>query len=149
MALRITTLVGVLALLLAVPAATLAQETEATADHQEAIGEAKTAARAWLALLDAQDYTATWDQAGELLKGAVELRLWQRRMSVTLGPLGPVASRAVRSSGYSTTLPNAPDGEYVVLEYDTSFESQQTAFEEIVLKREADGMWRVSGYRIK
>jgi hypothetical protein len=149
MALRITTLVGVLALLLAAPAAIWAQETETTADQQEAIAEAKTAAKAWLALLDAQDYTATWEQAGELLKGAVELRRWQRTMSVTLGPLGQVASRAVRTSKYSTTLPHAPDGEYVVIEYDTSFESQQTALEEVILKNETDGMWRVSGYRIK
>ena len=146
---RTTTLVGVLALLLAAPAPTRAEETETTADHQEAIGEARTAAKAWLALLDARDYTATWDQGGELLRGAVDLRRWQRTMSVTLGPLGPVASRAVRSSRYSTTLPHAPEGEYVVLEYDTSFESQQTALEEVILKKETDGMWRVSGYRIK
>jgi hypothetical protein len=147
MALRITILVGVLALLLGAPAATLAQEADGA--EAEAIAAAKAAAKEWLALLDAWDFTGTWEQAGELLKAAVEQRRWERQMSVTLGPLGRAQSRAVRSSEYSTTMPGAPDGEYVEIKYDTSFENKQTAMETVVMRKETDGAWRVSGYFIK
>ena len=70
-------------------------------------------------------------------------------MSVTRGPLGKAGSRGVRSSEYSTTMPGAPDGEYVVVRFDTTFESGQTALETVVLKKETDGLFRVQGYFIR
>lgn len=141
MALRIMTLVGVLALLLGAPAAALAQD--------EAIDAARATAKEWLALLDDQEWAQTWEQAGELLKAAVSQDEWARTMSVTLGPLGKVESRAVRSSEYSTTMPGAPDGEYVVVQFDTTFENKQTALENVVMMKQSDGSWRIAGYRIK
>ena len=141
MALRITTLVGVLALLLGAPLTARANEA--------AIGQARTVANAWLAQLHDYEYEETWATAGELLKAAVSRDEWSKRMSVTLGPLGKAASSAVRSTEYSTTMPGAPDGEYVVVKFDTSFENKQTALETLALKKESDGLWRVSGYYIK
>lgn len=141
MALRIMTLVGVLALLLGPPAATLTPD--------EAIDAARANAKEWLALLDDQEWAQTWEQAGKLLKAAVSQDEWARTMFVTLGPLGKVESRAVRSSEYSTTMPGAPDGEYVVVQFDTTFENKQTALESVVMMKQSDGSWRVAGYRIK
>jgi hypothetical protein len=135
------TLIGVLALL---PGSTVAGQ-----GPDEAKDEARTAAREWLARLDAQDYDETWKTAGELLKAAVGQEEWSAKLSVTLGPLGKVDSRGVRSSEYSTTMPGAPDGEYVVVKFDTSFENKQTAQETMVLKREPDGAWKVSGSFIR
>jgi len=64
-------------------------------------------------------------------------------------PLGKVLWRKVKSATYTKTLPGAPDGEYVVIQYDTSFEHKQSAVETITPMLDQDGKWRVSGYFIK
>lgn len=141
MPLRTLTLVCALALLAGAP-------NRGRADA-EAVAQGRASAKEWLVMLDAQDYDGTWSAAGELLKAAVTQDEWARRMSVTLGPLGKVESRAVRSSEYSTTMPGAPDGEYVVIQFDTSFASKQAALENVVMRKQSDGSWRVAGYRIR
>ena len=141
MALRILSLVGALALLLGAPEDGRAQD--------EAVEQARTAAQEWLAMLDAQDYDGSWKACGDLLKAAVSQEEWSAKLSVTLGPLGKAGSRGVRSTEFSKTMPSAPDGEYVIVKLDTSFENKQTAVETVVLRKEPDGAWRVSGYFIK
>jgi len=51
--------------------------------------------------------------------------------------------------GYSKTLPGAPDGEYVVVQYQTIFTHKKEAVETVVSAREKDGSWKMSGYFIK
>ncbi|MGH7422575.1 MAG: DUF4019 domain-containing protein [Candidatus Methylomirabilales bacterium] len=46
-------------------------------------------------------------------------------------------------------MPGAPDGHYVVIQYETSFEKKASAFETITPMREKDGKWRVAGYYIR
>lgn len=48
-----------------------------------------------------------------------------------------------------TSLPGAPDGKYVVIQYDTSFENKKAAVETVTPMLDKDGKWRVSGYYIK
>lgn len=141
MARRILSVLGALALLLG-----LAGSVRADA---ESIEQATTAARGWLSLLDGQEFDESWRLAGKLLKGAVAQEEWTAKLSVTLGPLGKKTSRGVKSSEYSTTMPGAPDGEYVLIQFDTSFENKRAAVETVVMKRESDGLWRVSGYFIR
>jgi hypothetical protein len=142
---RIAGVVGALALLSVLAGPSWAQN-EAI---EQAIGEAKTSARAWLVLLDRHDFDKSWEKAGEAIRAAVSQKEWTAKLSVTLGPLGKVGSRGVKSAEYATTLPGAPDGEYVVLKYDTGFENKQAAVETVVLGKEPDGLWRVSGYFIR
>jgi hypothetical protein len=48
-----------------------------------------------------------------------------------------------------TELPGAPDGEYVVFQFDTQFEHKRAAVETVTPMRDPDGSWRVSGYFIR
>jgi hypothetical protein len=57
--------------------------------------------------------------------------------------------RALKNANYTKTLPGAPDGEYVVLQYETSFEHKQSAAETVTPTLDKDGKWPVSGYFIK
>jgi hypothetical protein len=70
-------------------------------------------------------------------------------MKSTRAPLGAVRTRKLKSATYTKTLPGAPDGEYVVIQYDTSFENKKSAVETITPMLDKDGKWRVSGYFIK
>ncbi len=64
-------------------------------------------------------------------------------------PLGKVISREVESKKYKKFLPGAPDGEYVVIKFLSSFVNKKFAVETVILTLEKDGMWRLSGYYIK
>jgi hypothetical protein len=115
----------------------------------DAESQAEESSMAWLELVDAGDYTASWEEAAGYFKGAVNRETWRQTVSAVRQPLGPVLSRQLRSKAYTTTLPGAPDGEYVVLEYDTVFENKEAAVETITPMKDEDGEWRVSGYYIK
>ena len=64
-------------------------------------------------------------------------------------PLGKIITRKVESKHYTTSLPGAPDGEYVVIQCKTSFTNKKSATETITPMKDKDGKWRVSGYYIK
>lgn len=111
--------------------------------------EAQKAAEQWLALVDGGKYAESWDTAAAYFKGAVSKDQWQSSMVALRKPLGDLVSRKLKTAKYSKTLPGAPDGEYVVLEFDTSFANKKTATETVTPLLDKDGKWRVSGYFIK
>jgi hypothetical protein len=115
-------------------------------DPEEA---AVAAAQAWLALVDAGEYGQSWDQAAELFRNAVSREEWERMAGGVRKPFGALVSRELKAAQATTTLPGAPDGEYVVVHFAASFENKQSAFETVTPMKDADGVWRVSGYYIK
>lgn len=110
---------------------------------------AQQSAESWLALTDAGNYAESWEQASQLFKAAVTKQQWQSALESVRTPLGKLLSRKLKSATFSKTLPGAPDGQYVVIQYDSSFENKQSAVETITPMLEKDGKWRVSGYFIK
>jgi hypothetical protein len=60
-----------------------------------------------------------------------------------------MVSRELISKTYAQSLPDAPDGEYVVIQFKTSFEYKNTAIETVTPMLDNDGIWRVSGYYIR
>jgi hypothetical protein len=110
---------------------------------------AQQSADAWLALVDSGKYADSWQEASQLFKAHVTKEQWQDALRATRDPLGKMLSRKLKSATYKTTLPGAPDGEYVVLQYESSFEHKQSAVETVTPMLDKDGKWRVSGYYIK
>lgn len=106
-------------------------------------------AEKWLALVDSGKYAESWDEASELFKSAITKEQWQKTLKSTLGPLGKLQSRKLKSAIFAKSLPGAPDGEYVVIQYDSSFENKKSAVETLTPMRDKDGTWRVSGYFIR
>jgi hypothetical protein len=110
---------------------------------------AVSAAEKWLATVDAEKYAASWKEAAEFFRNAVKPEQWEQSMQAARKPLGKLISRKVQTKIYKTSLPGAPDGEYVVIQFETSFENKQTAIETVTPMMDKDGNWRVSGYYIK
>jgi len=110
---------------------------------------AVTAASAWLSLVDEGNYVESWNQASGFFKAAVTQEQWQQSLRAFRPPLGKVVARKLKSKQYTRTLPGAPDGEYVVIQYETTFENKQSATETVTPMLDKDGIWRVSGYYIK
>ena len=122
-----------------------------TADiHANEVSEkaALTSAVVWLALSDGGKYPETWDQAATYFKNALTKDRWVASLKGGRTPLGKVLSRKLKSKMYTRSLPGAPDGEYVVIMYDTQFENKESAVETITPMLDRDGKWRVAGYLI-
>lgn len=108
-----------------------------------------TAAEQWLGLVDAGKYGESWKEAADFFRNTVKQGDWEQALQSVRKPLGKLVSRQVRSNSYMTSLPGAPDGEYVVIQFETSFENKKSAIETITPMLDKDGKWRVSGYYIK
>ena len=111
--------------------------------------EAQAAAESWLALVDSGSYADSWEQAASAFKTAVKKDDWSRAVTSARGPVGKVVSRKLKSRKYTEKLPGAPDGKYVVIQYDTVFEHKSSAIETITPMADTDGAWRVSGYFVR
>jgi len=110
---------------------------------------ALSSAEIWVTLVDEGRYADSWSEAAGYFKGAVKQEKWQETLQAVRKPLGKVISREVKSKSYQTSLPGAPDGEYVVIRFETSFENKKSAVETVTPMMDKDGKWRVSGYFIK
>jgi len=104
---------------------------------------------AWLSLVDEGNYAESWNQAAGLFKNAVTKEQWQSTVKAVRTPLGKAVVRKLKSKKYTETMPGAPDGEYVVIQYETTFENKKSAVETVTPMLDKDGKWRVSGYYIK
>jgi hypothetical protein len=107
-----------------------------------------TAAQQWLALVDAGKYSESWKEAAEYFRNAVPQEQWKQMLQSVRGPLGKKLSRKLKIKEYKTSLPGAPDGEYVVIQYETSYQNKKSAVETVTPMLDKDGKWRVAGYYI-
>ena len=110
--------------------------------------DADQAAGKWLALVDGQQYLESWNSAATLFKQQVSSDHWLQAIGAARTPLGSMISRKLVSATYATSLPGAPDGEYVVLQYQTRFQFKQSAIETVTPMLD-DNRWRVSGYYVR
>ncbi len=116
---------------------------------QDKTTAAKGAAEAWLKLVDSGNYAQSWEQAANLMKTSVAKEQWQQILDSNRAPLGPLISRKLTSAEYKEGLPGAPAGQYVVLQYDSSFQHRSSVIETAAPTLDKDGTWRVSLYYIK
>lgn len=133
-----------LVLLLALPASpsVLLAASEATA-------VASSAALEWLQKVDTANYSGSWQSAASMFKAAVSVQAWEQAVQSVRAPLGALRKRVEKSTKATSTLPGAPDGQYVVIQYDTAFEGKAAAVETVIVSKDRDGFWRVAGYFIK
>lgn len=132
--------------LIAATAMSLAAGNESEAAKKKA---AQTAAESWLKLMDKGEYAESWGQAASIFKSAIAEEQWAQQARAAREPLGKMTSRTFKSADYETSLPGAPDGEYVVIQFSASFANKKDAVETVTPMLDKDGKWRVSGYYIK
>ena len=117
--------------------------------NPEAERAAVAAAEAWLKLVDAGDYEASWQASSAFFRNAVTREQWEKSMRTFRTPLGGNLSRRIKSRRYRTSLPGAPDGQYVIIRFKSSFAQKKSAVETVTPMLEENGVWHVSGYYIK
>jgi hypothetical protein len=122
---------------------------DAGAQDMEAVSQAEAAATEWLALVDAGNYAGSWEQSAVLFKAALSASSWASAAQAKRAALGELKLREINSTAFTRKMPDAPDGEYVVIMYASTFENGSEATEIVIPVHEKDGSWRVSGYDIR
>ncbi len=114
---------------------------------QASVQAAEAAALSWLALIDSGKYHQAWEASSPLLKAPLSSSMLARTVELARKEFGPVESRRrVQTSRY-TSMPGAPDGDYIVFIFQTRFENKARGIETITPHLE-NGTWRVSGYYV-
>lgn len=137
---KIPVLIIVVLVLCAVPVLAGSSEKE---------NAAVISAKKWLKMVDSGSYAESWNEAAELFRNAIKQEQWKQSLQAARKPLGKLVTRRIKTKIYKTSLPGAPDGEYVIIEFETSFEHKKSAIETVTPMMDKDGRWRVSGYYIK
>jgi len=133
-----------------VPAATSSSQVAAAAQESDSV----QAARQWLALVDAEDWTASWNATGQSFRALNTVERWAEASRKVHESFGPVRSRTltnVDKVGPATTrqlvsedfVPAPPMG-YQVVKFRTDYANKAGVIETLSLVRE-NGTWRVVG----
>ena len=103
----------------------------------------------WLAQCDQAKYGESWKNAATYFKNAVKKDQWEQMVAAVRKPLGKVVKRDVKSQKYQTAAPGAPDGEYVIIQFDSTFENKKESTETLTMMMDKDRGWRAAGYFLK
>lgn len=110
--------------------------------------KAVKSAKEWLKLVDSGKYSESWNQASLLFRQSMTSEMWTKQMGSFLPSLGKVKERKIMAAKYYTSLPGAPEGEYVIIQFRTSFENRNNSIETVTTMNE-NKKWKVSGYYIR
>lgn len=102
---------------------------------------------AWLHLVDNQKYGESWSEASSFFRGHIHQQQWVDMVKGARTPLGALKSRKVSKVTTATTLPGAADGEYTVIQFQSSFQNKADAVETVTMMKDG-GAWRTAGYFI-
>jgi len=126
------------------------QQAEPAADpHTAEEQAAERQALGFLGYLDHGRFADSYAYTGMLIRAQLDRDAFAKQIEEKVrAGVGALISRELIDASYTTTVPGAPDGQYVVLHYAVSFANRQEEVETMVLAF-AKGYWRVSGYYIK
>jgi hypothetical protein len=129
---------SVLLLLLAVAAGMADPQTPAT-----------KSAESWLTLVDAGKFGESWEQASPAFKAAITKEKWTEALTKVRDQVGKFESRKLSETQTIKDPPNAPPGDYTVLQYTSNFANKNDATEIVAVSLDDDKHWRTSGYFVK
>ena len=107
------------------------------------------AAQSWVSLIDDGNYSQSWKEAAASFQGAVKEKAWEDSMKKFRQPLGALVSRKVKTTQSATSPPGAPAGQYMLMQFETSFKEKNPAIETVTFVLEKDGKWKAAGFFIK
>jgi hypothetical protein len=110
---------------------------------------AQLAALAWLAHVDSGDLWAVWTHCSGLFRDTIDRSAWEKTLQTWRAPLGSTCARTLHAAKLTRSIPAAPLGEYVLLQFKTQFACSASAVETVTLLKDQDNTWRVSGYYFK
>jgi hypothetical protein len=122
---------------------------QAPGDTAATVGAAESAAQVWLATVDKGEIAKSWDEAALSFQLAVTEAKWEQAVKSARGPFEPFGTRRRIMARYTTEPPNAPPGQYVLLQYSTNVSGGRQVVETVVPVLDGKRGWRVAGYFVR
>lgn len=106
--------------------------------------EAYRAAVAWLDLIDQGQYEESWDAGAQLMHLAMPREDWTQGLDRVFSQLGGLVQREFKEAQFTDTLPGAPKGAYVILQFHGTYQSARLV-ETLTFVQEGEA-WKAGGY---
>lgn len=119
-----------------------------TPDEETSI-RATDAAVKFLYLIDNGEYGQSWEVASAHLQETISKEEWEKKLEEVRGAIGSVTERVKDDVTYLEAAGDMPEGEYVVIRFNTSFSERKFMIENVTLHLAAGSEWRVGGYFFK
>jgi len=103
----------------------------------------------WLVLLDTGKWDRSWIEAAQSFQDVVDRGEWTETIELIRAPLGDLLSREILTIQYTDNLPDAQEGKYFIIQFESSFANKDNAIETLLPSLEEDKGWRISGYYIR
>lgn len=116
--------------------------------NTEKAEKATAVAMEFLQLIDAEKYAESWQMAAGLMKEKVAEKDWVEKLTKARTLSGEVLERAEKSTTYSPSAQDSPEGEYISLIFDSKYQRAESVSEYVTVMLE-DGHWKVAGYFIQ
>jgi hypothetical protein len=114
-------------------------------DEKEVI----TAAEEFVALIDLGLFSESWDEGDHLLQIRTSRPDWISNLTLNHSLFGWVIERRPKLTSYRGSLPGLPDGDYVIVVFESFFEKKRSAIETVIMVLDEEGEWRSTGYTLK
>lgn len=113
----------------------------------------------WLAVIDAERYNEAWGQCSDGLQADISAVEWSEGLAKVRGQLGIPIARKMAKLVPTDYLPDAPNGDYMVVSFESEFAGRSESTNEIVVLEKAvvftselqealQGKWVVAAYYI-
>lgn len=119
------------------------------AEESNILDKVGSSARSWLELIDSGAYQESWENSSSLFKAKMPESKWIKSITAIRTPHGAIKARYIATAASTKTLTGFPEGEYVVLQFYTTFVKKGLALETITLAKNQDETWQVLEYSIK
>jgi hypothetical protein len=113
---------------------------------------AVAAMQTWLKGIDQSEYAQSWTDASASFQKALTSAQWVSALNSVRTPLGKCTDRKLASSLHQTEVTGpggTQKGDFVVAQFNSSFENLAYAVETVCFEKAPDGTWKASGYYIK
>jgi len=110
---------------------------------------ATAAAILFLQQVDADLFVESWQLTAPAMQAKIPQQEWVDQLAKLRGLTGPLVQRTEKKVVLSTPAEYSPEGEYIVITFDSTYRRKADASEIVTVMQENDGDWRVAGYYIK
>ncbi|GEM_PF-1121001 len=124
-------------------------KASAEKDSDPDVALAKKAALAWLALVDAGKFEATWDEAAAPFQKAQSKSDWAKGLGGARPTMGKLVVRTFLNHEVRAALPNLPPGKYITVRFTTVFEKHANGSESVTLVKDGARGYRMMSYLLK
>ncbi|WP_163133078.1 DUF4019 domain-containing protein [Agarivorans sp. Alg241-V36] len=102
-------------------------------------------ALSWLHLIDLSHYAKAYSISAPYFRSQITLGELSKRIIKVNQQIGETTNRTLKSTHHICKVPNAPVGDYVIIEFELETELQPNVIETITPVFE-DGQWKICGY---